>query len=82
MDDYRVIMTGVVGFAVLGAACGIFPAVERYASIAFTVLFSLAGLAGATAIGRHVWAEITLARECREAAKPHPPIDRAPVRLP
>jgi hypothetical protein len=82
MDDHGVIMTGVVGFAVLGAACGIFPAVEHYASIAFTVLFSLAGLAGTIAIGRHVYAEITLAREFRDAAKPRPRTDRAPVRLP
>jgi hypothetical protein len=65
MSEYGVIMSILGGLCVLGAASGIWPAVDRLAWLGFGALFALGGLAVASYLARELWRELAFRAEMR-----------------
>lgn len=59
--EYRVIMAVIVGWCALGFAGSVWPVMDR---IIGSFLIIGAAVAPAVVVGREVWAEIELRREC------------------
>jgi hypothetical protein len=63
MNEYRVIMRVLGGFCVLGAASGIWPAVDRLAWLGVGLLVALGGLSVAGYLVRELWRELAFRAE-------------------
>lgn len=65
MSEYAAIMSVLFKLCALGAASGIWPAVDRLAWLGFGLLFALGGLAVAGYLARELWRELAFRAEMR-----------------